>query len=298
MGGLSAQLQRHPPPPALRRSLTELRTSLRRPTQRLRPLPDFLIIGGQRCGTTSVFNYLLDHPLVLPPLVKEPQFFSYHWPRGTGWYRALFPTGLRRQAAGVVAGGGRAVTFEATPYYLSHPCAPERAAQVIPAAKLVVLVRDPVQRAYSHYQHSVRLGFESASFAAAIELEPTRLAGEEERIRSDSRYKGTNHRVFSYVSRGFYADQIERWLTCFPRESLHVIQSEALFADPGREHRELLTFLGLPDSIPADFRVHTMGSSSGADRIPVDVRRELEERYAPANTRLERLLGRELGWSA
>ncbi len=297
MGGLTAQLQRHPPPAAVRRTLMGLRTGLRRSTQRLRSNPDFLIIGGQRCGTTSVFNYLLDHPLVLPPLVKEPQFFTYHWPRGTGWYRAQFPTDLRRRAAALRGPSGPVVTFEATPYYLFHPCAPERAAQVLPAAKLVVLVRDPVKRAYSHYQHSVRMGFEPLSFAAAVELEPTRLAGEEERIRSDSRYQGTNHRVFSYVSRGSYADQIERWLTRFSRESIHVIVSEELFADPGRHYQELLGFLGLPESKPADFRVHTKGSSRG-DKIPADVRRTLEERFAPANRALERLLGRELGWSA
>lgn len=295
MGGLTTQLQRHPPPPVVRRSLKGLRAGIRRSSSRLRPLPDFLIIGGQRCGTTSVFNYLLDHPLVLPPLVKEPHFFTYQWPRGIGWYRAQFPTKLRRRA---VAGSGPGSTFEATPYYLFHPCAPERAAQVLPGAKLVVLVRDPVQRAYSHYQHSVRMGFESLSFAEALELEPTRLAGEEERIRSDSRYPGTKHRVFSYASRGFYADQIERWLTHFPRESLHVIQSEALFADPGGHYQQLLGFLGLPESKPTDFRVHTKGTSSRAEPIPEGVRRTLEERYAPANSALERLLGRELGWSA
>lgn len=296
MSGLAGQLQRHPPPAAVRRAVMGMRTGLRRSTSQLRSLPEFLIIGGQRCGTTSLFNYLLDHPLTLPPLVKEPQFFTQHWSRGTGWYRAQFPTDLRRSRQSMQGRRG-SVTFEATPYYLFHPCAAERAAQVLPAAKLVVLLRDPVERAYSHYQHTVRQGFESMSFPEAIELEPTRLAGEEDRIRSEPGYHGTNHRVFSYVSRGFYAEQLERWMVHFPRNSLLVVQSEELFADPARHYRELLAFLGLPDWRPARFDVHTKRSAR-SEGIPTDLRRSLEQRFAPANRRLEQLLGRELSWSA
>lgn len=294
MGGLADQLRRRQPP-AVRRSLIEVRTGLRRSTHGLRALPDFLIIGGQRCGTTSLYNYLLGHPQVLAPLVKEPQFFTYQWTRGTSWYRAQFPTNLRRRSPR--PGGGRAVTFEATPYYLFHPCAAERAATVLPAAKLVVLLRDPVERAYSHYQHSVRQHMESVPFDEALELEPARLAGEEERLRADSTYHGTNHRVFSYLARGLYADQLERWLPHFPRESMLILRSEDLFTDPARTFRETLGFLGLPPWEPAEFRVHTKRSADRSAGISADTRRRLAEHFAPANRRLELLLGRELGWS-
>lgn len=295
MSGLPELLRRHQPP-AVRQSILATRTAVRRGTVSLRSLPDFLVIGGQRCGTTSLYNYLLGHPQVLAPLIKEAHFFSYRWPQGMGWYRALFPTNVRKRAH---AGSGvPAQTFDATPYYLFHPCAAERAAAVVPTAKLVALLRDPVERAYSHYQHSVRAGAETLSFPEAIEREPERLAGEEQRIRADSRYPGVNHRMYSYVSRGMYADQLERWLPRFPDGSLLVLRSEDLFADPLHCYREVLTFLGLPDWQPAEFGVHTKRSPRPAPGIPASTRRQLEERFAPANRRLELLLGRELAWSA
>jgi hypothetical protein len=295
MGGLADQLRRRQPP-AVRRSLIEVRTGLRRSICGLRGMPDFLIIGGQRCGTTSLFNYLLGHPQVLAPLVKEPQFFTYRWPRGSRWYRAQFPMNLRRRSAGSAA--GPALTFDATPYYLFHPCAAERAASVVPQARIIALLRDPVERAYSHYQHSVRQGLEPMSFQRALELESQRLAGEEERLRSDSRYPGTNHRLFSYASRGLYAEQLERWMSRFPQQSMLVLRSEDLFTDPARQFQRVLGFLGLPDWEPAEFGVHTKRSPRPAAGMPAQSRRMLDERFAPANRRLEQLLGREMAWSA
>jgi len=295
MSALAEQLRQHQTP-AVRRFVAQARTSLRRPTHRLRGLPDFLIIGGQRCGTTSLYNYLLGHPQVLAPLVKETQFFTYQWPRGRGWYRAQFPMDLRRRAAGSAA--SPALTFDATPYYLFHPCAAERAASVVPQARILALLRDPVERAYSHYQHSVRQGLEPMSFPAALELEAQRLAGEEERLRSDSSYPGTNHRLFSYASRGLYAEQLERWMSRFPGQSTLVLRSEDLFTDPSREFQTVLRFLGLPDWEPAEFGVHTKRSPRPPARMPPESRRLLEERFAPANRVLEQLLGREMAWSA
>lgn len=297
MSRLADQLRRRQPPPGVRRSALQARTALRRSTSPLRGLPEFLIIGGQRCGTTSLYNYLGGHPSVRTPLVKEPHFFTGQWPRGTGWYRAQFALRPRRRA-GRHGDPGRAQTFEATPYYLFHPCAPERAARVLPDAKLIVLLRDPVERAYSHYQHSVRQGMESMSFPEALALEETRLHGEEDRLRADSRYHGTNHRVFSYTSRGFYADQLERWLLHYPRESLLILRSEDLFADPAARFAEILRFLGLPAWSPAQFGVHTKRSPQRPADIPAATRQLLEERFAGANRRLEALLGRELAWSA
>lgn len=295
MGALANQLRRRQPP-AVRRSLIEVRTGLRRFTSGLRGLPDFLIIGGQRCGTTSLYNYLLGHPQVLAPLVKEPQFFTYRWPSGIGWYRAQFPLNPRRRSAGSTA--RPALSFDATPYYLFHPCAADRASAVVPQAKLIALLRDPVERAYSHYQHSVRQGQEPLPFPEALELEPARLAGEEERLRADSHYPGTNHRLFSYASRGLYAEQLERWLRRFPRQSLLVLRSEDLFTDPAHQFRTVLGFLGLPEWEPTEFGVHTKRSPRPPADMPVQSRRMLEERFAPANRRLERLLAREMAWSA
>ena len=155
------------------------------------------VLGTQRGGTTSLYRWLAGHPQVQSPLDKEIQFFSVEWSRGIDWYRCHFgPTGDGR------------LNFEASPYYLYHPCAPARAASVLPKAKLVALLRDPVSRAWSHYHHNLRLGLESLTFADAIAAEPERLAGEAERLQADPTAVSFAHRHHSY-STGAVTDR--RW---------------------------------------------------------------------------------------
>jgi hypothetical protein len=269
----------------LRDAAHVVRTGMRRSSSRLRPLPDFLIIGGQRCGTTSLYHYLGAHPDVLPPSRKEVQFFSRHWTRGEGWYRAHFPLRGRKTGRRPTA----RQTFEATPYYLVHPLAPARAAELLPNAKLVVLLRDPVMRAWSHYHHMVRLGLEPLSFEEAIEREPARLAGELERIESDPRYDPVHHRRYSYLTRGEYAQQLQQWLRHFPPDRFLVLRSEALFSDPAECYRRVLAHLDLAQWAPSSFAVHTR-QSGVKSTMPVDIRRQLETHFAPANEQLEELL--------
>jgi Sulfotransferase domain len=263
------------------------RLRLGRLTSPLRPLPGFLIIGGQRCGTTSLYYYLRGHPDVMPALGKEIQFFSTHWSRGEGWYRAHFPLQIP------VVGRHRPAptTFEATPYYLFHPLAAARAAEVVGGAKLLVLLRDPVERAWSHYRHMVRLGLEPLSFQEAIEREPERLSGEVERIRADPRYDAVNHRRYSYLARGRYAEQLEGWLRHFAPDRLLILRSEALFHDTARCYRDVLSFLGLRQWTPPSFPIHTRQSPLPRG-MPAEMRRRLDEHFAPANQRLEGLLRR------
>jgi Sulfotransferase domain len=274
-------------PPMVRGAVHAVRTGARRRTARLRPLPDFLIIGGQRCGTTSLYHYLRAHPQVLPAVAKEVHFLSLHWTRGEGWYRAQFPLRARKN-------GRRAnapLTFEATPYYLLHPLAASRAHELVPDVKLLVLLRDPVARAWSHYRHMVRLGLEHLSFQEAIEQEPVRLAGEVERIRSDARYDAVPYRRYSYLTRGAYAGQLQQWLEHFPPDRFLVLRSERLLADPARSYARVLAFLGLPAWTPSSFPIHTRRSPV-PPVMPADVRRRLEEHFAPATRQLEELLRR------
>jgi Sulfotransferase domain len=144
-----------------------------------RPLPDFLILGAQRSGTTSLYNYLAAHPLVLPAVPsKGVHYFDKHADRSLRWYRAHFPTRAQRRRREHPA-GSPTVTGEGSPYYLFHPHGPARAAAAVPDARLIVMLRDPVERAYSHYQQEYARGFEDAgSFEAALDLEPSRLEGE------------------------------------------------------------------------------------------------------------------------
>ena len=268
----------------VRGAVQAVRAGTRVRTSRLRPLPDFLVIGGQRCGTTSLYYYLRAHPQVVSALVKEVHFLSLHWHRGEGWYRAQFPLRAR------MTGPGQApLAFEATPYYLAHPLAPARAAALLPEVKLLVLLRDPVRRAWSHYRHMVRLGLEPLSFQEAIAQEPVRLAGEVERLEADPDYDAVGYRRYSYLTRGAYAEQLRRWLGHFPADRFLVLSSERLLADPAGGYARVLEFLGLAAWRPAAFPLHTKNSRESSE-MPSGIRRRLEEHFAPATQQLEDLL--------
>jgi Sulfotransferase domain len=245
--------------------------------------PDFIIIGAQRGGTTGFHQALAQHPRVEPAARKELHFFDVLFDRGSGWYWRQFPAGLPE---GVVTG-------EATPYYLFHPHAAPRAAEVAPDARLIVLLRDPVERAWSHYHLSRSQGMEPLSFAEAIEREPERLAGEIERMLADDRYYSFAHQHHSYLARGRYAGQLETWFRHFPRDRLLILPSEAFYADPAASIRQATAFLDLP---PFDLPAWRPMNESGKSAMDPALRRALAVHFAADNERLSRLLGWTPPW--
>ena len=277
---LPAELVPHVPEP-LRRVL---RTAYRRyglATAGARPLPDFLILGAQKAGTTALYAYLRWHPDVTGPSFKEVSYFDRHYAQSERWYRAHLP--LRPQ--GLVG--------EASPSYLFHPLAPQRVVELLPDARLIALLRNPVERAVSHYQHEVALGREPLSFEEAIEQEDERMRGELERIRSEPTYFSYPWWNYTYVARGRYADQLERWYASFPREQLLVLLTDELSADTGATYRRVLDFLGAAprelDSYPRIFD-RDYGDMDDA------MRARLEAGFEEPNRRLEDLLERTLPW--
>jgi hypothetical protein len=256
-------------------------------TAGLRALPDFVVIGAQKAGTTSLYAYLSAHPRVRPGLFKEAHFFDLRFDRGERWYRSVFPLRMRLQRA-------HALTGEASPYYLFHPLAAERAAQVIPNARLIVLLRDPVERAWSHYRHEVAAGHEQLEFMAALEAEPQRLAGAEDAVRTGSAPElAERHRRFGYVARGRYAEQLARWFAVFPREQVLVLKAEDLFQDPAETWRVTQEFLGLPFARHDSFAAHNAQPSLG---LPPEVRASLVETFREPNEELVSLLGPQFRW--
>jgi hypothetical protein len=252
-----------------------------RATSKLRPLPDFLILGAQRAGTSALYSYLRRHPEIGGPPWKEVNFFDIRYERGPSWYRGHFP--IRRPR----------LVGEASPSYLFHPYAPERVASLLPGARVIALVRNPVDRALSHYHHEVDLGREPLSFEEALAHEEERMRGEWERLADPSYFSHAwwNH---TYFSRGLYAEQLERWFAALPPERVLVLVSEELFADPSGTYARVLDFLGAAphelDSYPPVF-------SREYGEMRPETRRSLEERYAEPNRRLVELLGRGLDWT-
>ena len=255
--------------------------------------PDFLIVGGQRCGTTSLFRYLATHPAVVPPLFQKGiHFFDLHYGRGLRWYRGQFP--VRSIADRRVASASpRAVTGEASPYYVFHPLAAERIARDLPAVKLVVLLRDPVERAFSAHKQESGRGFETEPFERALDLEESRLEGELERIQADPTYVSFSHQHHAYLARGRYAEQLERLFDLFGRERVLVLESAVLAATPEPVWERVLGFLGLPPCRPPAFERHNARPSAPlSDRL----QSRLEAYFEPHDARLAALLGEVPTW--
>ncbi len=283
------------PAPVRRLVRAGVRAAYTLPTQRFRLLPHFLIIGAQRAGTTSLYRYLVAHPAVGPVvLTKGAHYFDTNYEKGIGWYRSHFPSRwygrlVERRT------GTRFITGEGSPYYVFHPLAPQRIAETLPDVKLILLLRNPVERAYSHHQHEVARGFEQLPFEEALEAEPERLAGEEERIRQDPRYRSFSHQHHSYLARGRYLEQILRYRALFPPDQLLILVMEEFFADPERGYARVLDFLGLPPWRPPRFPRY---NARRYDEMDPTIRRWLEERFRQANRDLAAYLGIDLAWSA
>jgi hypothetical protein len=263
-----------------------------RVTVALRPLPDFLIIGAQKAGTTALFAYLRWHPELTGPSFKEVSFFDRHFSHGEAWYRAHLPARPRHLVAKLRYARWPSVG-EASPSYLFHPLAAERVAEMIPDARLIAILRNPVDRAFSHYQHEVALGREPLSFEAALDQEERRMRGEVECMLRDPSYFSHAWWNFTYVARGRYAEQLERWFAAFPREQLLVLLSDELLEEPAETYARVTDFLGV--------NRHELGSyprifSRDYEQMSSAMRDRLERDFAEPNRRLADLLGRQVPW--
>ncbi len=271
----------------LRRPLRDVRErsemTLRRATAGSRMLPTIIVIGAQKGGTTSLHEYLADHPAVGSSAIKEVQYFSHNSYRGLDWYRAHFPRI-----------GEYPHAIESSPYYLFHPCAPARVRATVPDARLIAVLRDPVDRARSHHNHQFEQGFEQLDFATALAREPERLAGEEEKIVADPRYQSFAHQHYSYAARGFYAGQLERWYALFGADQILVVASEDLFADPRATVHRVQSWLGLFEHTPSELAARGSRAYKPAGDA---MRAELGARFRDDSARLAELTGVTLPWA-
>ncbi len=279
---------RHQTPRIVRAPLRRTRRGLRRATVGLRALPDFLYIGGARCGSTSMWEYLAVHPQVLPARHKQLLYYDVQHHRGLDWYRSNFP--FRAQL-----GRGRRpkITGEATTSYLFNPVAPERVVVDIPDVKLIVQLREPVARVFSHYRLNVKLGEEHRSFAEVVRSERLDFTEISDLLRAGDADAVQEARARSIVARGFYAEQLERWFEHFPREQFLVTRSEDLFERPAEVYAATLSFLGLEPFDDVEFTVHNATEKGVLDEPS---REWLTELYEPHNRRLFELLGAEFTW--
>lgn len=250
-----------------------------------RKLPEFVIIGAQKGGTSSLFKYLEPHPDLLMSYRKQVHFFDKLYHRGVKYYRSNFP---------IKAFSRGRLTGEATPYYIFHPEVPARIHKVLPNAKLILLVRNPIDRAYSHYNMKVNQGWESIpTFDEAIEKEGERIERELAKMKENPRYYSKDLRNFTYLARGRYAEQLERWLQYYPLEQIRVYQSEQFFEDPMAVLRDIYDFLGIQDFEPQNLKIY---NKRHYEPMPPAMRAHLRAYYQPHNERFYELIGKRFDW--
>ncbi|GIE99486.1 sulfotransferase domain-containing protein [Paractinoplanes rishiriensis] len=245
--------------------------------------PLVCIIGAKKAATTSLFTWLAAAPEINPSGTKELHYFSHVTQGDRDWYLSHFD----RHAVG-------RLLLEASPYYLFHPSAAMHCAENFENVKAIAVLRDPVERAYSDYQQSVRRGREKLSFEEAIEVEPRRLAGEEEKLKRDPGYSSFSHRSYGYFSRGIYAPQIERWRAAIGAENVLVCDFHRLTRGDRKSALEVLSFL----SISRAYADKAIGSANTQRYPPLAgaTRRRLRRAYQSSDEELSSLTGVHFSW--
>lgn len=245
--------------------------------------PDFLIIGAQKAGTTSLYNCLKQHPAVSPARKKEIHYFSQFYRKGLAWYLEHYPLRDDEQLSG-----------EASPFYLFHPQSARRIAEVYPHIKLIVMLRDPVERAISHYHQQHRRGHEKLPMLAAFEQEPKRIGKAWEKLLRDEQTSASLLQQCSYLKRGEYLSQLQRYEQYFPARQIHLIESRDFFNQPQDTLQLLYHFLEIdPDFVPADLWPRKPGLYADTDPTILNY---LHHYFKPHNEALFRHLGRTFPW--
>lgn len=261
-------------------------------TSSVRRMPDFIIIGAQKCGTTSLYNYLIQHPHVKPAIKKELHFFDKKLDKGIDWYRSHFPVDQKD-----------VITGEASPNYIFHPHTPQQISTLIPSVKLIALLRNPVDRAYSHYAHNLRANRinlkkgkqkrEILSFEEAIKCEEERLYLEREKSLKNESYYSQSCMYYSYLAKGIYINQLKRWSKFFPKEQILIIESEKLYTEPAVSFRQIGEFLNLPQWELKEYDIY---NSLQYQTMDPDLRKYLVNYFKPHNKKLYEYLDVKFNW--
>lgn len=247
-----------------------------------RKLPDFIIIGAAKGGTTSLYHYLNQHPGIQMSREKEIHYFAKYYKRGIKYYQSFFP--LKNDSR---------ITGEASPYYLYHPHAAARIKKDVPSAKIIVLLRDPVIRAYSHYNMLKGVDWVE-SFQEAVEVEKDRVDVHHKKMMNDHTYNNQHHQTFSYMCRGLYHGQLEKWLEHYSLDQLLIIKSEDFFEDPRSALSEVYEYIGIDKIYPDDLKPRNARKYEELSKEEISKYREY---FREDGEKLKNLLGPKFVWN-
>ncbi|TLX73223.1 sulfotransferase domain-containing protein [Labilibacter sediminis] len=256
----------------------KLINKLIRPLQSLlRKSPDFIIVGVQKGGTTSLYNYLTEHPDIAPACTKEVHYFDYNYHKGKNWYAKHFP--FKWKAKGKITG-------ESSPYYIYHPQSLKRIKQDFPNVKIIVMLREPLSRAFSHYHMELRRGNEKIRpFEQAIKQESIVLE-EHQKLLENPKYYSFPHQTYSYISRGYYVKQIKEIYELFPNEQVLILKSENFYSNTQEEYLNVCNFLKIPAFELPNIKIHNKGTYKKEE-----FSKELKSIFINSNNELKELLG-------
>jgi Sulfotransferase domain len=267
----------------------------RRPTRRWRVLPDVLLIGVSKAGTSTLSAWLARHPQFHPPLYKEPHYLDLHAHEDVSWYRAQFPLQARRWLSTQVL-GARFVTGDFTPSYYLLPHAPERTRRELGSPKIILSLRNPIDRAYSNYKDSRSIGYEVLDrFEDALAAEPVRLRGELEKMERDPRYCSKALLSFGYKTRGMYINYVRRWRQYYPESDLLILNFDDWRCRPAEVYARICEFLQISRVALGDYAAYNVNEHSFPDIDP-RVRRSLGEFFRPYNQALYADLRTDFNW--
>lgn len=259
-------------------------------TWKYRSRPGFIILGAMKSGTTSLYYYLSQHPQIVPSMTKEVHFFDGGRQGGTDDYQKGMPFYMAHFPYASELKGGK-LTFEATPSYIFHPLVPGRIHETLVDVKMIVLLRNPIQRAISHYFHKKRTGVETLPMMEAFQQEEKRL----EPILNSKDYFNKDLRDFSYKMRGVYADQLERYFQLFPREQFLILSSEDFFSSTQNCLNRIYDFIDVKNNVQID-DLSPKFVSKNKEEVSPEAIAYLNDYFRPKNQALYKLLGTDFGW--
>lgn len=262
-------------------------------TNPMRILPDFIIIGYHKCGTSSLYHYIVQHPNIRHTSVKEVHYFDLSYWRDTGWYKSHFPTKLyknyfeKKHKLPFITG-------ECSPLYAFHPKVPERIKKLVPNVKLIVILRNPVDRCYSLYHQYIRLGYDMGSFEEVVKKDKEQLDFTIRKFLNDEvRAYNVRQDLFPLVSMGVYEEHLKNWLKIFSKEQFLFVKSEDLETNTQKTLDKIFEFLQVPEFRFESFEKQNVGEYKAMNQ---KTREALEEFYRPHNKKLEELLGMQFNW--
>jgi len=256
-------------------------------------LPNFIIFGVSRSGTTSLYQYLVQHQNIEPCAIKEPRFFDMYFDRGINWYRMNFPSQFQKFIFNKI-NHKKFITGEASGAYLQNPHTPKRIYQFNPNMKLILLMRNPVDRAFSHYKRKVKNGSEKLSFEEVIDQEQSRIDGEMEKMENNSNYYSSIYHSLSYLTTGLYVKHLKNWLKYFPLKQILILENGELLRDPQMVYNRTIEFLGLPKWKLSNYRKFSKQD------LKLDMNQKTREQLLdyckPFNEDLYSLIGKRFDW--